>query len=42
MKEKDFLEEFGETVPLGPIPDEFQTSENEFGVEGSFRKLNID
>ncbi|KAK9746654.1 CRAL/TRIO domain [Popillia japonica] len=33
MKEKDFLEEFGETVPLGPIPDEFQTSENEFGVE---------
>lgn len=42
VDEREFLEKLGETRPTGSIPAEFQSAEDEFGVEGSFRKLNID
>ncbi|GJQ79796.1 hypothetical protein Trydic_g23263 [Trypoxylus dichotomus] len=39
---KDFCEELDRCRPTGPIPEEFKRYESEFGVDGSFRKLNID
>ncbi|GJQ79802.1 hypothetical protein Trydic_g23269 [Trypoxylus dichotomus] len=42
LSQKDFFEELDRCKPVGPIPEEFTSYENEFGVEGSFRKLNLD
>ncbi|GJQ79799.1 hypothetical protein Trydic_g23266 [Trypoxylus dichotomus] len=39
---KDFYEELDRCKPTGPVPEEFKCHESEFGIDGSFRKLNID
>ncbi|GJQ79801.1 hypothetical protein Trydic_g23268 [Trypoxylus dichotomus] len=42
MSQKGFFEELDRCKPTGPIPEEFKYHEDEFGVDGSFRKLNLD
>lgn len=38
----DLLERVTKIKPTGPIPAELKVYEHDFGVDGSFRKLNID
>ncbi|GJQ79804.1 hypothetical protein Trydic_g23271 [Trypoxylus dichotomus] len=43
LDNKEYYVKIGEVKPSGPIPEEYKSSsDNEFGVEGSFRMLNID
>lgn len=42
MENQEFFRKLERNVPIGPIPKEFTPDDNEFGVDGSFRKLSID
>ncbi|KRT82934.1 CRAL-TRIO domain containing protein [Oryctes borbonicus] len=42
IDQNDFFQVLNKSKPIGAIPKEFESYENEFGVDGSFRKLNID
>lgn len=42
IENKEFLERIGRAKPSGPIPKSLASTETEFGVDGSFRQLNID
>ncbi|GJQ79795.1 hypothetical protein Trydic_g23262 [Trypoxylus dichotomus] len=39
---EEFLIEISKRRPTGSVPEEFKAYETEFGIDGSFRKLNID
>ncbi|GJQ79797.1 hypothetical protein Trydic_g23264 [Trypoxylus dichotomus] len=42
LSHKDYYVELERYKPSGSVPEEFKDYENEFGLDGSFRKLNID
>ncbi|GJQ71869.1 hypothetical protein Trydic_g10123 [Trypoxylus dichotomus] len=42
LDQKDLYEELDRCKPSGSVPDEFKVYEDEYGADGSFRKLNID
>ncbi|KAK9674755.1 CRAL/TRIO domain, partial [Popillia japonica] len=42
MEEEKFLVELPKIKPTGPVPQEVKDVSSEFGLDGSFRKLNID
>ncbi|KRT83210.1 CRAL-TRIO domain containing protein, partial [Oryctes borbonicus] len=42
LQRKEFLETISKSKPTGPLPEEVKRYTDEFGLDGSFRKLNID